>query len=72
MNVAEGTRRMRHAGKWMTVIPLSRFALFVCWSTFVSGFGSLSLVPMLLPAAGPVKALWLSGWIVDGFSRKDP
>jgi hypothetical protein len=80
MNVAEGARRMQQAGRWMVLIPLGASLLFV--GSFlvlaylpagaeVHGFGVLGIVPLLMSIEIPGAALWLAGWIVEGFAQKD-
>jgi len=79
MNVVEGSRRMRRAGRWMVLIPISIFVPFLFLSEafatlrmgdFVNWFGILQLLaPLLLIIAIPGGALWLAGWILDGFAR---
>lgn len=78
MNIAEGARRMQTAGRWMVFIPLTLSLLFMGVSLVIAylpgsdrfhGFGMLEVVPVLLPIALPGAALWLAGWIVEGFGK---
>ena len=81
MNVPEGARRMKRAGQWMIFIPLA--AGLVSWGIGLIGFalhrefstlGSGGFVFLFLFAylAIPGGALWIAGWIVEGFAKKEP
>jgi len=79
MNVAEGSRRMRRAGRWMVLVSASVFVSFLFLAElfsnlnmgdFINWFGILQLLmPLLLIVAIPGGALWLAGWILDGFAK---
>jgi len=82
MNVSEGALRMRCAGRWMLLIPVSVFVLFLCISevfaylrigNYLNGFGMIHLLfSLLFLVAVPGAALWLAGWIVEGFAKDTP
>jgi hypothetical protein len=78
MNIAEGARRMRTAGRWMVFIPLTLSLIFMGVTlviAYVPGsdrfheMGMLEFVPVLLPIGLPGAGLWLAGWIVEGFAK---
>jgi hypothetical protein len=80
MNVAEGARRMQFAGRWMVSIALVGSILFVVLtlafaylpaSQSVHGIALLEFIPLFVPIAGTGAILWLAGWIVEGFAKKD-
>jgi len=72
---------MRRAGRWMVLVSVSVFVSFLFLAElfsnlnmgdFINWFGVLQLLaPLLLIIAVPGGALWLTGWILDGFA-KDP
>lgn len=76
MNVREGARRMRMAGRWLMLIPPVAFVVScVVWAVeyfFVRNdlrppFGLIVIfIPLIVPGA----ALWVAGWIVDGFAEE--
>ena len=78
MNIAEGARRMKYAGRWMVLFPLSAFLLFVCILTvtvFLPGatiryFQATQLLVLPLPIAFIGVVLWLAGWITEGFAKE--
>ncbi len=83
MNVQEGARRMQYAGAWLAVIPACLSALVVIFqmtslfspdATRIAGrlaiVGGFRLGEILV-AGLPGIALWIAGWIVEGFA-KDP
>ena len=76
MNVQEGARRMRKAGRWLMLIPLAVLAILnIVWVVeffFVRNDlrSALPLIPICLPFMIPGAALWLAGWIVDGFAME--
>jgi hypothetical protein len=77
MNVAEGARRMKHAGLWMVLFPLSALLLFVgvlIVAAFLPGpviryvqVAQLLVFPLPIAFMGAI--LWLAGWIVEGFAK---
>ena len=80
MNVAEGARRMQFAGRWMVSIALIGSILFVGLTLVLAylpssqsfhGIAMLEFIPLFLPIAGTGAILWLAGWIVEGFAKKD-
>ena len=76
MNFKEGARRMRVAGLWMIVVPLSAFLLL--WAVTLTialirvgspaGFGVIDLSPCI-PLVIPGAILWLAAWIMEGFAK---
>ncbi len=78
MNVQEGARRMKRAGQWLIMVPLT--AVLVLWgiglvvavlrhgSTPLGG-GAIIFLLAFIYLAIPGGALWLAGWIVEGFSK---
>ncbi len=78
MNVREGARRMRKAGRWLMLIPLAILAVLnIAWVVeyfFVRNDlrSAIGLFPICIPFMLPGAALWLAGWIVDGFAREGP
>ena len=70
---------MRHAGKWMVLFPLSSLLVFVVGVTansLIHGlpFSNIMFLQVLilpLPLAFIGAALWLAGWIVEGFAQPD-
>jgi hypothetical protein len=76
MNVHEGARRMQRAGKWLVMIPLSVLSLI--WAiAFIEtllkhGYppyhAPLIFLILFIYLAIPGGALWLAGWIVEGFA----
>jgi hypothetical protein len=79
MNVIEGARRLRVAGRWLVFIPVGGFALFLCLSLVSSlfrigawdGMELFRLFVLLLITVVPGTVLWLAGWFLEGFA-KDP
>jgi hypothetical protein len=79
MNVIEGAGRMQRAGRWMVLISMSVFVLFVCLSEvfvylrigeYLNGFGMFHLLlSLLFLIAVPGAVLWLAGWILEGFAK---
>ena len=80
MNVEEGARRMQHAGQWLFVVPSTVVILFwvigLTAGQLYRGFGILipgatilAVLAIYLAIVGGV--LWLAGWIVEGFARKE-
>ena len=81
INIHEGARRMQRAGQWMIFIPLS--IILVLWgiklgyALFYRGspvglYGGLDFILVLFYLTAPGAVLWLAGWIVEGFAKKDP
>jgi hypothetical protein len=73
MNVMEGARRMRRAGRWMVVIPLLvtvvlGLAAFVAYALNRNP-GIIGLAVPLIPIEIIGVVLWLAGWIVEGFAK---
>jgi len=78
MNVEEGARRMKRAGEWLVFVPTT--IAVVIWAVAAAGtllhqrFGILfpgamvlGVLAIYLAIAGG--ALWLAGWIVEGFAK---
>lgn len=70
MNVSEGSRRMQRAGQWMFLLGITALGLWYGFAILLRdplpGFGELSQIAL----AGI--ALWVAGWIVEGFGQKTP
>jgi hypothetical protein len=73
MNVYEGARRMRRAGRWIVFISLIATALLCLLSFFAYAMnlkhGIITLAILLLPIEILGGILWLAGWIVEGFAK---
>jgi hypothetical protein len=79
MNIHEGARRMKRAGQWMIMIPLT--VVLIIWAVALAASVALHREELYHPAllfiiafvylAIPGGVLWLAGWIVEGFA-KDP
>jgi len=78
MNVQEGARRIRHAGRWLVLIPstivILSWAAAMAASGLHPGFGIFlgpeiifAVFALYLGIGGGV--LWLAGWIVEGFAK---
>jgi len=67
MNAREGVRRMRLAGQWIFLLSVTAllvwYAAAMFWRYALPGFGELVVITM----AGA--ALWVTAWIVEGFSQ---
>lgn len=77
MNIHEGSRRMQRAGQWLIAIPVSVVLLCVMAASVVAlaqgrlsdiGF-RLSAISFCIPLVIPGLALWIAGWIVEGFAK---
>jgi len=83
MNVEEGSRRMRTAGRTIALIALCVILLMIGAALFNELYGPSSgrvnWVMIMLEEVMSVgawvmvagAALWISGWIVNGFSQND-
>jgi high-affinity K+ transport system ATPase subunit B len=78
MNVVEGARRMKSAGRWMLFVPLTLLVLLVGVVLIVAylpihenlpSIGLLDLVFLLIPIASIGAFLWLAGWILEGYAQ---
>jgi hypothetical protein len=75
MNVREGARRMRKAGRMLILAPLVVLVILnIVW--IVEYFlvrndlrSAMGLIPICIPFMVPGAALWLAGWMVDGFAK---
>jgi hypothetical protein len=76
MNISGGARRIRQVGRYIMLAALGAFALLVCLLAVALLRPSLGisfalidviLAPMLIAAPGA--AMWLLGWIVEGFAE---
>ncbi|MGD0682185.1 MAG: hypothetical protein ABR990_09040 [Terracidiphilus sp.] len=76
MNVEEGAKRMRRAGKWIVLIPLVVTVLLSVISFIAYAMnrnhGIIALAILLLPIEILGGILWLAGWIVEGFAKDAP
>lgn len=75
MNVQEGARRMREAGLWLIALPLGLLLiLLIVWGAEYMSVRNdlrspLGMTAFCIPFLIPGAALWLAGWIVDGFAK---
>jgi hypothetical protein len=73
MNISEGARRMQSAGRWIFLINfafmLCLFGADVLLPPYMRNFRLLGIVPLLFPILALSAALWLAGWIVEGFAK---
>lgn len=76
MNIQEGARRMQKAGRWLIALPLGLLLiLFIVWAVEVLFVRNdlrnpLGMTLFCIPFLVPGTALWLAGWIVDGFAKE--
>jgi hypothetical protein len=73
MNINEGARRMRKAGRWLIVLPLVLLTIVSVVGCFVVRYNprfALGLIPISIPLLIPGVVLWLAGWIVEGFAKE--
>lgn len=75
MNVLEGSRRMRQAGRWMVFVPLTALVILIGAVEVMALFRGnlrtpLGLIPISLPLLAPGALLWVAGWIVEGFAKE--
>jgi len=80
MDVQEGARRMKRAGQWLIMVPLTAVLILLAIGLVVSVLrhdsGSLGRGPIVflfafIYLAIPGGVLWLAGWIVEGFAKKE-
>ena len=76
MNVSEGAKRMRQAGRWIAIISLAVCLLAVV-AVFVLGIQNLLVgfgvcINLFIPIAIAGVILWIAGWIVEGFAKETP
>jgi len=76
MNTREGARRMKVAGLWLVAVPLTAIVLLLIVSEigglFVDGKEhAMVLFPLFTPLLAPGVLLWIGGWIVEGFGKKE-
>jgi hypothetical protein len=73
MNITEGARRMQSAGRWIFLINaafgLCLVGVDLLLPPYMRDFRLLGIVPLLFPILVLGAALWLAGWIVDGFAK---
>ncbi|MGH9598821.1 MAG: hypothetical protein ACRD27_03085 [Terracidiphilus sp.] len=74
MNIHEGARRMRRAGRWMMIVPLAVFVLLICVGAASILFrrallNPLVLIPLFVLLEVPGALLWIAGWILEGFAK---
>lgn len=82
MNIHEGARRMRQSGRAMVLVSLSAFVLYVLFSAAYTFLPSYLHVDNILRIVLPLLfflawlcalalvvggALWVAGWILEGF-----
>jgi hypothetical protein len=75
MNIHEGASRMKRAGRWMMLVPLTALVLLICvagvWELFRHDIRSpLGLILPSIPLVIPGALLWLAGWIVEVFAQE--
>jgi len=74
MNVQEGARRMKRAGLWLALIPVVLQVLRICIQMALiarAGIGAVVGGIGILVWAIPGTLLWIAGWIVEGFAKKE-
>ncbi len=76
MNVHEGARRMKRAGKWLVMMPVAAILILSIiveiGALFAPGKGDPAILfPLCLPLLVPGILLWIAGWIVEGFAQKE-
>ena len=77
MNIQGGATRMRRAGQWMIVIPLTVLLLLALVLEILhllhpgGDSNLLALITVFLPFMIPGALLWLTGWIVAGFAKEE-
>jgi hypothetical protein len=69
MNIAEGSRRMRRAGQWSVILSVGASALSMGLAMPFNLLQPLHLFVLFLPIALVGTALWLAGWILEGFAK---
>jgi hypothetical protein len=78
MNIHEGARRMKLAGQWIILVPLTLMLIIdgielmlavIYRSTANMSAGFVFMIPYFLVIATPGATLWLAGWIVEGFAK---
>jgi hypothetical protein len=70
---------MQRAGRWIVLISMGFFVLFLCLSEvfnylrngeYFNGFAMMHLlVSLLFLIVVPGAVLWLAGWILEGFAK---
>lgn len=75
MNIREGAGRLRRAGRWMILIPLSVGVLVLCCEAVFAhrhpmafDFGPVLVDMIVLSIPGAL--LSLAGWILEGFAKE--
>lgn len=76
MNISGGARRMRRVGRYMMLAALGVFALLLCLLAVALlrpslgiSFALIDLIAVPALIATPGAAMWLLGWIVEGFAE---
>ena len=80
MNALEGSRRMKRIGQLLIFAALT--LLLLLWAVILSlnlwrsspigvAPGLLDLLFVFLFIAAPGAALWVAGWIMEGFAKND-
>lgn len=79
MNIAGGSRRIRNAGRYMVFAAAALFGTLACllavallWPSLGIHFALIELIALPMLVAVPGGALWLVGWIVEGFADNAP
>jgi hypothetical protein len=77
MNTQEGARRMKRAGQWMIIIPLT--VVLLLWAAGLVAspvlhydgpfHAAVLFIVVFVYLAIPGGALWLAAWIVEGFAK---
>jgi hypothetical protein len=71
---------MRLAGRWLAIVPLTAITLLAIGITVEGLFRQdqrypVDIIPFVIttiPLVIPGAALWLAGWIVQGFANDTP
>jgi hypothetical protein len=78
MNIQEGARRMKRAGRWLIMVTLTSVLVLLGIGLVVSAFphgsrslgdGVIIIVFAFTYLAIPGGVLWLAGWITEGFAK---
>ena len=80
MSALEASRRMKRIGQWLVFAALTLLLLlwaialgFSLWrgTPMSMSLGLFDLLLVFLLIAAPGAALWVAGWITEGFAKND-